>query len=86
MLTSFMRMRNFSLQGNLLQKKFFVFLNSPNSELCAVVNILLIKNGHSIYELRFQVYDLFCSKIIFIQAAIYNLFAAYLIEIVNRTS
>ncbi len=46
MLQALVRMGNFSLQRNMLQKEILIFFYFPNSKLCGLVNILLKKNGH----------------------------------------
>ena len=59
-LQPFMRMGDTSLQWHLVQEKIFRFCYMPDAQPGAIVDILLIKQGHKqIYNFSLQIYDLF---------------------------
>jgi len=73
MLQSFMRVGYFSLQWHMLKEKVFILFNSPDTQSCIFVDIMLIKQA----QLKIAGFRLHPLKINFIRAGIYDLFAEY---------
>lgn len=58
MLQTFVGMSDETLQWNMFEEEIFTFTDLPYAQVCVFVNILLEKNRHLIYEIRFKNYGL----------------------------